>query len=80
MLNNVQILDLSDELLVRVLARSTHHRVGHLLSLHLLGNLAGSYVVLDIDDTGSDVDTYHYRCREGRRKQTGDQKYRGSTS
>lgn len=80
MLNNVQVLDLSNELLVRVLARATHHRVGHLLGLHLLGNLTGSYIMLDKDDTDLGVDAYHCRYQEGRHKQTGDQKYRGNTS
>ena len=49
-LNNIQVLNLSNELLVRVLARATHHRVGHLLGLHLLGNLASSCSGLDIGD------------------------------
>lgn len=44
MLDNSQVLGLGVELLVRVLAGATHHGVGHLLSLHLLGNLAGSYI------------------------------------
>jgi hypothetical protein len=65
---------------MRVLARATHHRVGHLLGLHLLSDLTSSYVELDTDDTDLVVDTYHCRYQEGRRKQTGDQKYRGSTS
>lgn len=80
MLNNIQVLSLSDELLVRVLARATHHRVGHLLGLHLLGNLASSCFVLDIGDIGLEVATYHCRYQEGRRRQTGDRKCRGSTS
>lgn len=50
MLNNVQVLDLSNELLVRVLARATHHRVGHLLGLHLLSNLTGSIVAAKKED------------------------------
>jgi hypothetical protein len=45
-LHNVQVLNLGHELLVGVLARTTHHGVGHLLRLHLLGNLAGGYIVL----------------------------------
>jgi hypothetical protein len=51
MLNDIQILNLSDELLVRVLARTAHHGVRHLLRLHLLGNLTGSYDVLVFGDT-----------------------------
>lgn len=45
-LHNVQVLNLGHELLVGVLPRTTHHGVRHLLRLHLLGNLAGGYIVL----------------------------------
>lgn len=53
MLNDCQVLGLGVELLVRVLTRATHHGVRHLLSLHLLGNLAGSVVATqekDVDE------------------------------
>ena len=79
-LNNVQVLSLGHELLVGILAGTSHHGVGHLLRLHLLGNLASSYVVLVIEDDDTGLGTYHYHYREGRHKRTGDQRCRGSTS
>jgi hypothetical protein len=45
-LHNVQVLNFGHELLVGVLTRTAHHGVGHLLRLHLLGNLTGGYMVL----------------------------------
>lgn len=44
-----QVLCLGLELLVGVLAGTAHHRVGHLLLLHLLVELAGGCGLVSID-------------------------------
>lgn len=84
MLNDSKVLGLCLELLVRVIAWASHRVHRHLLLLHLLRDLAGSYritvsiVVLTLE-LPSGV-TYRCRFREGRRKRIEDRKCRGSTS
>lgn len=50
MIDDSQVLGLGLELLVRVLAGAAHHGVGGLLSLHLLGDLAGGVIGAEEED------------------------------
>lgn len=52
-LNDSKVLSFSLELLVGVLTRASHHGLGRLLGLHLLGNLS-SYGLLAPDQGSLD--------------------------